>query len=80
MGKMNSAFIFVLSFCLFVFLGGGGGGVGGSMGRGNQLHSLRKVSSHHVQMKWTSYGIIFTKVDQIKKIYFVGNSETCLFY
>ena len=30
MGKMNSTFIcFVLSFCSFVFLGGGGGGVNG---------------------------------------------------
>ena len=25
------------------------------------------------------YDIIFTKVDQINKIYFMGNSETCLF-
>ena len=60
MGKMNNAFMrFVLSFCW-------GGGRFNGLG---QLHSLSTGSSYHVQMKWTSYGIIFTKVDWIKKIF-----------
>ena len=58
MGKMNNAFVVLLD-CLLAWGVWGWGGVNGL----GQLHSLKTGSSHHVKMKGTSYGIIFTKVD-----------------
>ena len=65
---MHSYDLFCHFACLFSCVaGGGGGGGGGREGGGvnglGQLYSLRTGPSHHVQMKFTSYGIIFTKVD-----------------
>ena len=69
MGKMNNAFIlFVLSFCLFVSLRGGGGQWVGAITFTKD--GIFTSCTNEMSILW---------YNRYRKIIFVGNSETCLF-